>query len=253
MPSILRLLGYATIFVLLVLIAIQMTGLLAQFRPAVSTPSVPTATSFSCRIASPASFDCACPKRTACVCRFAESKDSAPLAMTCTSDSRLAAPVVPMASSTGGSSNAADVLSTLSLVIAVVTLLLTVGSTYLAARQEQLAKLIDRDHQRDRLQLALVRAQAELLPFFKAAGAPDPVEAAALVGAQLACLRTPLHQQRRDICLQIASYLGPSAKAALPETGRYIMELENWIGSSPEHHGQLADVDFFRVADTAPY
>lgn len=250
--SVLKASGIVVMVLLMLMICAQVAGLLRPYVLATSGPATaaevpPAAVTLRCDVPPAAPVACRC-TRGSCTCSSAApTKASAPEMLRCVADASAAgAPASsPREPAPSGPPSPADVLSTLSLVVAVVTLLLTYGSTYLATKQEQLSRLIDRDTQRERLQLALYRAQSELLNFFKGSGIGDPVESAALVGALLACLRTPDEGSRIMLNMQIASYLGPHQRAALPDTAMYCHELERWLQSGRDTCRQPTHVCFF--------
>lgn len=131
------------------------------------------------------------------------------------------APTTPAAASPP---TTADNLSALSLVVALVTLIMTLGSSYLMAKQRELQSLIDLEKLRHRLAQLQIEAEADIFVYFKEYSAPDAAARTSSLSIWLKMLSSENSVRRVEANQQLARQIGPANISELSLVRRYVEE-----------------------------
>lgn len=140
--------------------------------------------------------------------------------------------------------NTADTLSALGVVVVLVTLMLTLGSTYLAEKQKELEQLLGKERQRQTLEELLTQALVNLHEYFlhnqPNVAAQDTLDC----GLRLRLLQSSDEDQRGEMNVILSRRLGPGNAADLPHVVRYVAEVKRYLKAHILKSGQATQITF---------
>ncbi len=233
--------GVLLVFVLTFILALQSAGLFVtvwraaheKFSVDASNPPTlakPLSTSLNCEFQLPAVLSGAKGK----------SGSSSPISGVCKPDITDAKDKTPEQPST------ADTLSALGVVVALVTLLLTLGSTYLSQKQREIDKLLDKEKQRQSMEECLILVQRDCFAYFMSkqprVGAQQTLECS----IYLRGLQSSKADIRKSMSDKVSNLIGASNINELPQVRVYVSELERYLHQYVMAPGEETYVKFIR-------
>lgn len=140
--------------------------------------------------------------------------------------------------------NTADTLSALSVVVALVTLALTLGSTHLAQKQRELEQLLGKERQRQLMEDLLTQAQVDVHEYFMGQQPSVAAQYAIDCGLRLRLLQSSDETQRKVMSEKLGNMLGPGNAAKIPRVVHYVAEVKRFLQANVLARGQHTNISF---------
>ena len=142
------------------------------------------------------------------------------------------------------SPNTADTLSVLGVVVALVTLMLTLGSTHLAQKQRELELLMVNEQKRQELEDLLIQAQVDVFEYFLEQQPSVAAQNTIDCGLRLRLLQSSDETQRKAMSEKLSNLLGPGNSVRVPCVVQYVNEVKRLLASKELTRGQRANISF---------